>query len=123
MALSCILACALIGPWTARTSLDADTSCRLAVLDRQISQQRSRWVVRYRLAYEGDTILELSASDLTVDYEAAVSNSHCKPHTMPRHSQAHFSLSEASSVQTTVISGRNDRERCRERITLTASLD
>jgi hypothetical protein len=77
--------------------------------------------VQYRVAYEGTVALELSASDLNIDYEASVSNSRCKPHTTPRLSHAHFALSEANSILSTVISNQDDRQRCRERITVAAS--
>jgi hypothetical protein len=99
------------------------------LLDRQITQHPgepgaqpprpfSHWIVRYKLRYEGDTPLELSASDVNVDYESWVSNSRAKPHTTPRKSTTRFALSETNSIQATVISNSNDRHRCRERISL-----
>jgi hypothetical protein len=97
------------------------SSHRLTLLDRQISQQGSRWLVRYQIRYDGPDALELAASDLQVDYDAWVSNSRSKPHTSPRRSQTRFSISESSAVQTTVISNTNERQRCRERISLAVS--
>jgi hypothetical protein len=72
--------------------------------------------VRYE-ADPGTSGLDLGASDISVDYEAWVSNSRSKPHSVPRKSQTRFALSESNSVQTTVISSSNDRQRCRERVT------
>ena len=131
MRLASSLACALATLWV-QSGTDPESGnspCRLVLLDRQISQHAgepgsqparpfSRWVVRYQVRYEGDTPLDLSASDLCVDYEAWVSNSRAKPHTTPRRSQTRFALSETSSIQTTVIPHSNDRSRCREKISL-----
>lgn len=99
----------------------AGTTYRLALIDRQISQQGSRWLVRYKVRYEGPVALELASSDLQVDYDAWVSNSRSKPHTVPRRSQTRFAVSESSSVQTSVIASSNDRQRCRERVSLAFS--
>ncbi len=102
----------------------AESPCRLVLVERQIVQQNGRWLVRYKVRYEaapGSAALDLSASDLAVDYEAWVSNSRSKPHTVPRKSHTRFALSESNSVQTTVISSSNDRQRCRERISLALS--
>jgi hypothetical protein len=123
MRLASSLACALATLWVQPgTDPESGTSpCRLVLLDRQISQHGSRWLVRYQVRYEGPSgtpALDLGPSDLAVDYEAWVSNSRSKPHSVPRKSQTRFALSESNSVQTTVISSSNDRQRCRERITL-----
>jgi hypothetical protein len=56
-----------------------------------------------------------------VDYDAWVSNSASKPHIAPRRSQTRFALSESSAVHTTVISSQNERQRCRERVSLAIS--
>jgi hypothetical protein len=97
------------------------SSYRLTLMDRQIAQQGGRWLIRYQVRFDGPSILELTASDLQVDYDAWVSNSSSKPHTLPRRSQTHFALSESSSVQTTVIPSANERQRCRERVSLVIS--
>src|SRR5262245_40512832 len=77
-------------------------SFRLILVDRQIAQHGGRWLVRYQVRFDGPTALELTASDLQVDYDAWVSNSACKPHTLSLRSQTRFALSESNSVQTTV---------------------
>ena len=94
---------------------------QLTIQSRQISQHGSRWLVRYQVRYEADSGspgLDLGPSDITVDYEAWVSNSRCKPHSVPRKSQTRFALSESNSALATVISSIYDRQRCRERVTL-----
>ena len=120
MQLASSIACALAALWvqSGTNPESASPPCRLVLLDRQISQHNSRWLVRYQVRYEGDTALDLSPSDLSVDYEAWVSNSRSKPHTTPHKSQTRFALSETSSIQATVISNTNDRQRCREKISL-----
>src|SRR5262245_27153 len=82
------------------------SSYRLTLIDRQIAQQGGRWLVRYQVRFDGPSMLELSASDLQVDYDAWVSNSSSKPHVLPRRSQTRFALSESSAVQTTVIASQ-----------------
>jgi hypothetical protein len=103
------------------TDPDLDSRPRIVLVDRQISQLGSRWLVRYRLRYDGSDPIELGASDLGVDYEAWVSNSRTRPHAVPRKSQARFVLAETCSFQTTVIAHSNDRQRCREKISLAVS--
>ena len=102
----------------ARSVERAPLATTIRLLDRQISQQGNRWLVRYQVRYEGDTILDLSADDLSVDYEAWVSNSSLKPHTTSRKSQMRSVLSETNTLQATVIPSANDRQRCREKLSL-----
>ena len=90
----------------------------IRLLDRQISQQGNRWLVRYQVLYEGDTMLDLSADDFSVAYEAWVSNSSLKPHTTPRKSRMRSVLSATRTLQATVIPSANDRQRCREKLSL-----
>jgi hypothetical protein len=90
----------------------------IVLVDRQVSQSGSRWLIRYRLDYHGNSALELTASDVAIDYDAVVSNSRCKAHTTPRRSHAQFACSEGSSTRTSVIADSNDRVRCAERVTI-----
>jgi hypothetical protein len=123
MRLASLLAWALATLWVpvVKDPDSGNSSYRLALIDRQISQHGSRWIVRYQVRFEGPAPLDLSASDLQVDYDAWVSNSRSKPHTLPLRSQTRFALSEASAVMTTVIPASNDRQRCRERVSFALS--
>jgi hypothetical protein len=99
----------------------AASSPRLALIDRHISQHHSRWLVRYQLRHLGSETLVLSASDVQVRYEAALVNSSCRPHAVPHDCQAQWTLSQASQMLATVIDSANERQRCRERITVALS--
>src|SRR2546427_337403 len=91
----------VLAPLWVRLGIDPETGetpARLVILNRQIAQHNSRWLVRYQVRYDGDHSLELSASDVNVDYEGWVANSRCRPHVFPRKSEAHFALSEGNPI-------------------------
>lgn len=117
------LVCVLATLWAAAATdpVSVNSRPRIVLVERQISQLNGRWLVRYQVRYEGSDTIDLGASDLGVDYEAWVANSRSRPHAVPRRSQARFALAETNSYQTTIIASSNDRQRCRERVSLALS--
>jgi hypothetical protein len=117
------LACVLAAIWV-QTGTDPETGPnrhRVTLVDRQVSQHNSRWIVRYQVRHEGAGPLELAAGDVSVAYDGWVANSRLKPHSVSRRSQVEFALGTGNAGLATVIASSNDRQRCRERIALAIS--
>lgn len=98
-------------------------SPQLILLDRQISQESGGWKIVYKIKYCDEEKIELLGPDIDLEYDAWVSNSSCPPHTIPKKSAVKINLAEINSTQTTIIASSNDRNRCRERISIAFSLN
>lgn len=125
MPLTSWLVCLLAALW-ARPAVESPTESRvvssLTVKHRQIAQRNGRWQVRYQLEYRGSEPLDLGASDVSLDYDGWVSNSRTRAHAVPKRSQIHYSPVEIGPAVSTVIAHANEKERCRERVTLAVSV-
>ena len=94
----------------------------VAIIDRDVSRNGSSWLVRYQLQYLGASPVKITADDITVSYEAWVSNSHCKPHTVARKSRVTFNLARGNRALTTVIANKKESQQCKEYITCSLAM-
>lgn len=95
----------------------------LTVAERSVEQDQGRWLITYRLRYEGATSLVVSPTEILAKVEGWVSNSRVAAHAVPRWSSLVASGSTGLSGVANVLTAENEAGRCRERARLQVWID
>ena len=108
-------------PEAARDISEDNYKSVFSIKSTQIGQANGKWEITETIKYNGEKLLAVYPRDIEINYgdkEQYVSNSKIIPHTIPRISYSKFNLGETNSLPITVIANTNDRQRCKEKITV-----